>query len=265
MIKNIDVEIDGNTLLVMTITLKDRNIVCIPTMIGCPVRCDFCISSKSDFKRNLVPIEMIHLFGKGYEFANPENPTMLSFTGEGEPFLNVKNVNVVISTLENDKRVQGYRIVTSGIKSRLVSKIRDSIKPIDLQFSMHSTNDKDRKELIQYTDELSVIVENIEKFENRFNEVAVNYVLMSGVNDTENHLREFFDIVPRNWLIKLNPLIAGTPKYQKSQRTEYWGKCLEGAGFNIKVFSKIGSTISNNFYNDLTYRKAKGMIVSGYA
>jgi|GEM_PF-6358552 len=55
------VQIGDHALPVMTINLKDSSVVSIPSQIGCPVNCDFCISKESAFVRNLKAEEMVRL------------------------------------------------------------------------------------------------------------------------------------------------------------------------------------------------------------
>ena len=102
-------------LLIINLIKLNKTIISIPTQIGCFVGCDFCPSSKQKFERNLTDKELINVINYGINFSKTKNIT-LSFTGEGEVFLNAKNIQAVICFFDNKKYIKNYRICTSGIK-----------------------------------------------------------------------------------------------------------------------------------------------------
>jgi 23S rRNA (adenine2503-C2)-methyltransferase len=246
-IKNI--KIDSYTLPVMIIKLKANNIISIPSQIGCAVNCDFCISKNSKFVRNLKSLELEYLAQSCLD-----NYSMISFTGEGEPILNIENINSAIKNLDSHKLISDFRICMSGIKADNLNLLEPSSKPIDLQFSLHSPFDETRKSLIQHTKNIDYILENISNNESKFREVSVNYVLMENINDHVRDLEKLIEIIPQNWTIKLNPLLDENEKYKQSKNHDLFYEKLSKV-FNVKMFSKIGSTIKNNFYEQLTYDK----------
>ncbi len=252
-IRNYNTIIEDYQTTVMVIELKHRNIICIPTMLGCPIECTFCISRHNTFLRNITALEMIELANKGLCNVDKSKHTLLSFTGEGEPLLNLKHVNAVMEAMEDDTTIDAFRIVTSGIKPRLLSKVYKPTKDLHLQFSMHSPFDEIRTNLIPRTAELKDIYESINENSKTFSEIAVNYVLMKGVNDRVDDFLQINEDVNKDWIIKLNPLLE-TDKYQPSERIEIWGDILKHVGFDARVFSTVGSTIKNSLYGDLTYR-----------
>ncbi len=250
-IKNIN--IDHYKLPVMVISLKDKSIISIPSQIGCAINCDFCLSKNNKFVRNLnfKELEILALEGINSESC------MISFTGEGEPILNIDNINKSILLLEDNPRIKDFRICMSGIKADNLSLINSMKKSIDLQFSLHSPFDDIRKTLIQHTKPISFIKENILTNQSKFREIAINYVLMRGINDREEDLNELMSIIDSNWLIKLNPLLDETDKYKQSNNVNYFYDILTKNGFKVKKFNKIGSTIKNELYDQLTYENTK--------
>lgn len=243
--------ISGYELPVMVINLKNRSIISVPTQIGCPIGCTFCISSKGVFKRNLTYNEMKELVNFGFEYIT-NNKALVSFTGEGEPFLNLKNVNRVIYELDANQKVDSFRICTSGIRPDLFPFVCKLTKSVNLQFSLHSPFDNKRKEIIPSTRSIKEIIASLKLTSNHFNEVAINYVLMKDFNDSEEDLNKLIEIIDSSWLIKLNPLLD-EEKYKKSDKKKFFEDTLQSFGKNVVSFNKIGSTIKNQLYEDLTY------------
>lgn len=248
-IKNL--EIDHYKLPVMVISLKNKSIISIPSQIGCAINCDFCLSKNNKFVRNLKSTELEKLASFGILDSNKNY--MLSFTGEGEPILNIDNINKTIHIFNNNSNIKDFRICMSGIKADNLSLLLPTNKEIDLQFSLHSPFDNIRNSIIQNTKPISFIKENIELNKSKFREVSINYVLMKGINDSIQDLNELMNIIDKDWLIKLNPLLEESDKYQKSDMHQYFESSLIDNGFNVKSFNKIGSTIKNGLYDQLTY------------
>jgi len=245
-----DIKISDRYILpVMLILLKDKDIISVPTQIGCAINCDFCISKSSKFIRNLTSDELVNLSRS----VLSEKQTIISFTGEGEPLLNIDHISNAILELENIENVSSFRICMSGHKSENLKFIPNISKPLDLQISLHSPFDSVRGELIQNTKPISYILEHVDINKDKFREISINYVLMKGINDRDEDLYELAKIIPKNYIIKLNPLLDES-KYMMSSRRDYFYENLIDYGYNVKLFNKVGSDIKNKIYNNLTYK-----------
>lgn len=244
-------QIKGYKLPVMVINLKNRSIISVPTQIGCPIGCTFCISSKGKFERNLCDNELIELINFGFIHISNKK-ALVSFTGEGEPFLNLKNINKTIYYFDNNKKVEAFRICTSGIRPDLFPFVCRLSKPLNIQFSLHSPFEDKRKELIPNTRSLKEIIFSLKLATNHFNEVAINYVLMKNFNDSKKDLLELINILDDRWIVKLNPLLD-EDIYKKSDNKEMFEVGLMNSHKNFLSFNKIGSTIRNSLYDELTY------------
>lgn len=243
------VSIDNKKFPVLKIFLKDKKIISIPTQIGCPVKCSFCVSKDSKFERNLTTAELNTLAGK------VDKSTLLSFTGEGEPLLNYENINQTIETLYGN--VESFRICFSGLTTRRLYSIshKDNVR---LQFSMHSPKNSIRRSLITHTRPLEEIKESILTYGRDFKEVAINYVLMNGINDSDSDLDALMNYIEHDWIIKLNPLLDESDTFRKSNRHSHFYNVLKNNGFKVFQYNKIGSTIKNDFYSYLTYNRNIG-------
>lgn len=253
------IKIDNYLIPVLIINMDKigYSIISLPTQLGCPVVCDFCISKENKFLGNLTSEQMIYLINEAKIFLTNDK-FVISFTGEGEAYLNAKNIQKVINNFEDEKNVLFFRICTSGIKINNLSAIKSDKKSLNFQFSMHSSFDEKRKQLIQKTKPLKEIISSIQESSTMFNEIAINYVLIKGFNDTEEDFNEFIKLVPKEWVIKLNPLIENNKtKLKRSQFIEEWNERLTENGYKVKVFKKIGSTIQNSFEDKMTYELDK--------
>ncbi len=253
------IKIDNYLIPVLIINMEKNgySIISLPTQLGCPIACDFCISKENKFLGNLTSEQMIHLIMESKkELTNKD--FAISFTGEGEAYLNAKNIQKVINHFENDDNVLFFRICTSGIKINNLSAIKSEKKSLNFQFSMHSPFNEKRKQLIKKTKNLKDIISAIQDSSHLFNEIAINYVLIKDFNDTQKDLIEFEKLIPKNWTIKLNPLIESKKnELKKSDNVETWNSKLIKLGYDVKVFKKIGSTLQNSYEDKMTYELDK--------
>jgi 23S rRNA (adenine2503-C2)-methyltransferase len=174
---------------VFVINLKAITIINIPTQIGCMIGCTFYPSSTQKVIRNIRYDEFLQLIEFSKSLAKSKN-MLLSFTGEGEVYLNHENVNNVIENYQYDADIKSFRLCTSGIKTNKFDKIKSRIKPIAMQLSIHSLFDEKRREIIPKTKNVKDIFNNIKNNESIFNEISINYVMIQGFNDSENDLQK---------------------------------------------------------------------------
>lgn len=114
----------------------------------------------------------------------------------------MKNINKTIYDLDSNKKVESFRICTSGIRPDLFPFVCKLTKPINLQFSLHSPFDNKIKEIIPNTRSIKEIITSLKLTSEHFNEVAINYVLMKDFNDSEDDLNKLIEIIDNSWLIK---------------------------------------------------------------
>ncbi len=245
-------QIDKYLVPVLIINLKKQSIISLPTQLGCPVMCTFCVSRDNKFLENLSDTQMMSLINNALVHVTAPSH-VISFTGEGEAYMNAKNIQSVINHFSDDDRLDYFRVCTSGIKVSNMDAVQSSRKPLNFQFSMHSPFDEVRKTLIQKTRSLDEIIGAVRQ-QTVFDEVAVNYVLIDGFNDSVDDIAQFCEIVPKTWVVKLNPLIEN-PRHQlkRSPHTEMWGDILRENGYDVRIFNKIGSSLQNDYEDEMTY------------
>lgn len=250
-VKILNHTIGDHELPVMLINLKHRSIISLPTQIGCAIGCTFCISGDNEFQRSLTADELVELVEFGLEHIKHEQ-ALVSFTGEGEPFLNLKNINQAMSLLHENDAISHFRLCTSGIRPNLFCQVAQYSKPVNLQLSLHSLNDEVRFRLIPKTKPVENILDALRAVTGSFNEIAINYVLMSQVNDSDDDIEALTQAIDPRWVVKFNPLLDDGP-YTPSDRAEEFVNSLAEAGQNAIAYNAVGSKISNGLYGHLTH------------
>lgn len=143
---------------------KEKWTVGVSTQSGCPIRCKFCAVNKLTDKqgwRNLTTQEILdqveYAVGKAQEINGGLDPNdsqifRVLFTRMGEPALNIESVVNAVRELKTKYPKARIQISTIGIKKSigLVCGLLDlecefGSDWLELQFSVHSTDDQYRK------------------------------------------------------------------------------------------------------------------------
>lgn len=132
----------------------EKRVMTVCTMAGCSCGCRFCASRKS-FERNLTAGEIVgqvdFMIKEGLNKGRDGDPNnskefRVLYTRMGEPMINIDNVLKSIEIL-----IERYPHIIIGMSTPGYKKGMDKIlanpklaKHLDFQFSLHSTNDKER-------------------------------------------------------------------------------------------------------------------------
>lgn len=142
-----------------------RTVICCSTMSGCPVGCKFC-GTGNKFIRNLTAREIVEqivtvLTDKGINDLDVKGERFqIMFMSMGEPLLNWDNVEGAIRELH--KLYPNAELLLSTMapnESESINKminLSKEISKVGLQFSIHKSNDGDRKKLIPYENKLTL-------------------------------------------------------------------------------------------------------------
>jgi len=180
-----------------------RNTVCVSSQVGCPMGCKFCATGAMGFRRNLKPLEIVEqvvFFGRLLKDKN-ERVSNIVFMGMGEPFMNYDNVLAAVRLL-NDKDglnigARKISISTCGIVEG-IEKLADENIQVNLAISLHAPDTDLRSALMPVNRKyaLSEVLEAVDHYIAKTSrQVMFEYLLLDGVNDTEEHARKLAEIM----------------------------------------------------------------------
>jgi len=189
----------------------NRNTVCVSSQVGCPMACSFCATGKMGFNRNLTTAEIIEqvvLFGRALKRENQRVDNVV-FMGMGEPFLNYENVMAAIKILNDPKGLNiGGRhisISTCGIVEG-IEKLIDEPLRVNLAISLHAPDDRLRSRLmpanVKYpiNDIMKAVLRYVKNTNRR---VMFEYIMIDGVNDSDECARELAELIRSRLSLKL--------------------------------------------------------------
>ena len=186
-------------------TRKDRWMIGVSVMSGCPCRCMFCATGQLKRYRNLTAEEIVeqvefilakhpdYTFGKSFE-------NKINFTRMGEPFLNIENVKRAIQIIDEKHENVHHFISTIGIQGSDFSWIKDNIT---LQISLHSLNENHRKELIPYPKLMTI--EQLGQIRTQSHlKTTLNMTLVEEKDFDIEMMKKYFD--KEYFFVKLSPI-----------------------------------------------------------
>lgn len=193
---------DGATIESVYIPEERRRTICISTQAGCPVRCAFCLTGISGYKRNLKAWEILGQVATVMaEAPSGTLPWNIVVMGMGEPLLNVQATIAALRILM-DK--QGFAVAprrltvsTVGILPGLRKLMEEPVRP-NLAISLHAPNAELRRRLMPIEDKypLREVIKAAQAYPiPRGGLVTYEYVLLRGVNDTPAHARELVKLI----------------------------------------------------------------------
>lgn len=171
---------------------ENKRVMTICTMVGCSCSCKFC-SSRNSFTRSLTSEEMVNqvefMIKNGINYGRNSSPNnakefRVLYTRMGEPMLNTKEVIKSIRVLKERYPKLIVGMSTSGFEYGLESLINNSdiLQYMDLQLSIHSTSDEERKILFGRD---CMDIETLLKYANKIYEitnkkVSLNMIIFKG-------------------------------------------------------------------------------------
>jgi 23S rRNA (adenine2503-C2)-methyltransferase len=187
---------DGRRIESVYIPDTPKQTFCISSQVGCAMDCDFCLTGKMGFIRNLTPAEITGqvrvLAGRTGLLDKPFNIVLM---GMGEP---LHNYDAVMSSMRMLAEQQGLAVSprrvtlsTVGIVPAMERLASEPFMP-NLAVSLHATTDATRDLIAPVNRKypLGQLLDACRKFPlKRRNRITFEYVLLDGVNDTPEDAR----------------------------------------------------------------------------
>ncbi len=245
---------DGRRIESVYIPDTPKQTFCISSQVGCAMNCDFCLTGKMGFLRNLTPGEMV---GQVRVLAAAtgllDKPFNIVLMGMGEPLHNYDAVMAAMRILgdEHGLAVSPRRVTLStvGIVPGMERLAEEPVMP-NLAVSLHATTDAQRDALVPVNKKypLAQLMDACRRFPlKRRNRITFEYVLLDGVNDTPEDahrlVRLVGDIKAKVNLLPLNPA-PGIPYERPSdERVDRFAQILADHHITVSVRKSRGRDI----------------------
>jgi 23S rRNA (adenine2503-C2)-methyltransferase len=226
-------------------------ILCLSTQIGCDMGCKFCGTGLQKRIRNLTQEEIVqqatiivdqHLGGK--------QPSTIVLAGSGEPLANYQASMNALETFRNLYGNIRLQLSTVGLTQKICRMVEEK-RTFGLYISLHGPDDETRKRLMPAAERHPIVplitaAEEYAKINPGL--VRICYLLLQGINDTEEQLYKLIDLVKdKNFVVQLrlwNP-ITGIDLQRISMRVaEDWESKLKQAGIKACIRPSVGQEIA---------------------
>ncbi len=175
---------DGNT---VEAVLYREDTLCISTQVGCPVECKFCASGVGGLVRNLSTEE---IYGQYELISSLHFVRRIAIAGIGEPLANWRAVMGAFQKFKDmGLKVSVY---TTGFPIRNLRELLH-LSHSGVSISVHSLREDVRREIMPFAGSLSTLIGALREelpalSARKRKKVSLAYLLMEGVNDSEEDL-----------------------------------------------------------------------------
>ncbi len=239
-----------------------RDTICFSSQSGCPLQCTFCLTAQLGLLRSLTAGEIVEqiiivltdVYGAGV--PTPRGTNLVGM-GAGEPFLNFDSLLKATSIMGDREGlfIVPHRITVST--AGVVPKIRELANIPDrpnLAISLAAPTDALRDQLMPINkkwplEELLAACKEFEETLKPRERFTFEYVMLDGVNDSDEHARQLANLLNRHKLNAKVNLIPHNPAdplpYQPSpaKRVDSFKRILEAKGVDAFVRKPRGRDI----------------------
>ena len=229
------------------------NSVCISSQVGCNMGCKFCESGRRKKVRNLETWEMVTQLLMIEEDLK-KRVRHVVVMGIGEPFDNYDNLLKFFLIINHPKGLAiGARhitVSTCGIVPKILEFSNFPLQ-INLAISLHAPNDELRNQIMPVNKAypLKELIQALEIYLEKTNRrITFEYILLSGINDTEEcavelaklvgHLNCYINLIPYNETNNLEFRRSNTVQIMK------FYDILKKNRLNVTIRREFGSKIS---------------------
>ena len=253
---------DGLPVETVFIPEERRDTICFSSQSGCPLQCTFCLTAQLGLLRSLTAGEIVEqilvalndAYGTG---VKPPRGTNLVAMGAGEPLLNLDSLMKALRIMADP---DGLHIVpnrvtvsTAGVVPRILDLARISDRP-HLAISLAAPTDELRDVLMPINkrwplEELLAACKVFEKTLKTTERLTFEYVMLDGVNDSDEQARQLANLLNRHGIASKVNLIPHNPAeplpYQPSAQAtvERFKDILESKGIHTYVRKPRGRDI----------------------
>ena len=239
-----------------------RDTICFSSQSGCPLQCTFCLTAQLGLLRSLTAAEIVEqiiialndAYGVGERLPRGTN---LVGMGAGEPFLNLGSLLKALRVMADPDGLfivpNRVTVSTAGVVPKILELAEVSDRP-HLAISLAAPTDELRDVLMPINKKwpLEVLLNACREFEKSLRageRFTFEYVMLDGVNDSDEQARQLANLLNRHELHAKVNLIPHNPAdplpYQPSpeERVERFKRILESKGVDVYVRRPRGRDI----------------------
>ena len=191
---------DGEKIEAVLMKEQKRITICLSSQVGCALGCEFCATGTMGIIRNLTVGEIVAQYL--LLLKESEKPiTNVVFMGMGEPFLNYDNVIKSADLLNHPDGINlGARhitISTAGIVPQVIQYAKERHR-YKLAISLNGSTQEQRLKTMPIAKKYPIdkLIESIKYYNDETrNLVTFEYVLLSGVNDSELDAKRLINLI----------------------------------------------------------------------
>ncbi|MEO5580355.1 MAG: 23S rRNA (adenine(2503)-C(2))-methyltransferase RlmN [Gemmatimonadaceae bacterium] len=241
--------VDGECIETVAIPEGSRLTLCISSQVGCALQCSFCATGAMGFSRNLKLFEIASQVREATMLMG-RPPTNIVFMGMGEPLMNWKAVDPVLTILNAGSGfgigARHITVSTVGILPGIVALGRRH-EQFRLAISIHAPTDSLRRALMPINTKypLADVIEAAKVFDRR---VTFEYVMLNGVNDHAEHAlqlaalarecKAFINLIP------LHPGGAGDFTPTSTPSIAAFARVVRARGVEVAIRKSRGKDIA---------------------
>jgi 23S rRNA (adenine2503-C2)-methyltransferase len=193
---------DGRTVESVIIPDEGRTTLCVSSQVGCGLACAFCLTGRLGFLRNLSAAEIVGqvIVANNYLRERGGGLTNIVFMGMGEPLLNFDEVRRALVLILSGRALsfswRHVTVSTAGIPEG-IRRLGDEIL-VNLAVSLNAPDDETRTAIMPINRKYPLGALTAALFAyplKRGRRITLEYVLLSGVNDTVGHARALARLV----------------------------------------------------------------------
>lgn len=222
-----------------------RATLCVSSQVGCQMGCTFCATGTMGLKGDLTAGEVLEQLVHAQRVMPIRN---VVFMGMGEPMNNYTAVREAVGIMTDSKffglRRTAVTVSTVGVVPR-IRQLATDLPGVSLALSLHAPNQALRQTLVPSARayKLDSIMQAVQQYQQQAKhpKVFVEYVLLAGVNDQQQHAHELGQLLSGHGsyvvnLIPWNPIFSpgiaysapgadATSAFQRIVREQYGLPC----------------------------------------
>lgn len=245
---------------------RDRYTICISSQAGCPMKCVFCATGRSGFKRNLTAEEIVEQIRYCHKLlaTNGDRINNIVLMGQGEPLLNYENVKRALKIILANTDIGPTKITvsTAGVIPSMEKLLTDKDFPeVRWAVSLHSAIEDSRSKIMPSHKKgfLNFLVEWSNKYlkihSSRTQFIGIEYIMLGGINDDNEHLQALIKLCSKIPHLRINLIPYNSTdkdpidniyslERTSSNEIERWHKELMNRGFTSTIRYSQGQDIA---------------------